>query len=69
MTEYVVLVKTEGETWKVLGTAPASSPQLAIKQVIGDSGGAGVYVTVPTRSWQPVKMSVKQVQRMLWEQV
>lgn len=61
MTKYVVLSRTDDTTegWETIATVEASSSEQAIRKTTAlDS--SGVYVAIPSRSWKPQKVSVKQ---------
>ncbi len=55
-TEYVVL-RQEDDRWVVAKTTVARTPENAIKSAYGNGGA--VYVAVPSRSWNPVKVTPK----------
>lgn len=56
-TEYVVL-RQEDDRWVVAKTTVARTPENAIKSAHSNGNGA-VYVAVPSRSWNPVKVTPK----------
>jgi hypothetical protein len=60
LTEYIVLAQ-KGEDWKQVAKIGARSGEDAVKRHVsrGTSGSGGVFVAVPARSWQPMKVTAK----------
>jgi len=62
MTSYTVLCRTitdsERSDWEYITTVQASGSDQAIRKAAND--GLGVYVAIPTRSFRPVQVAVKQ---------
>ena len=65
-TEYIVLRKSpQVNTWAEHAKTNARSAEAAIRDTVSanetDSGGAGTYVAIPARSWNPVAANVQTV--------
>ena len=54
---YVVLNQDEAGYWSKVGTVTATSAEQAIRNAVGSEG---VFVAIPARNFQPVKVSVEQ---------
>lgn len=63
---YVVLSKNESG-WEVVTTMAGSSAGQAVRKV-AESKGAGTYVAVPARSWQPLTVRVETETRLRVEE-
>ena len=65
MTDYVILSQREDEAWEIVGAMSARSASSALRERLDGPGqsseyrGAGVYVAVPERSWQPLTVSIE----------
>lgn len=68
-TEYVVLQldpPDDGRIWRNVGKVAARSAEHAVKQYAEKEAGstALVLVAVPAKSWQPLRVTVKQETRL-----
>ena len=67
-TEYTILAFEDG-TWRLLGTYTARTAISAIRDYLATAGkNSGLYVAVPTRSWQPVKVTAQTVTTLKLEE-
>lgn len=64
LTPYVVVRKT-GQSWDVIkDRVTCRNGEIAIREVVeglADVDQAGVYIAIPARSWNPVKITPKTV--------
>lgn len=65
-TKYVVLIHGSGTSdWREMKRVMARSAHGAIREVVaGEEHKVGVFVAVPERSWNPVKVTVETKQQL-----
>jgi hypothetical protein len=62
MTEYVILIRTEGANWKQAWIVAANNPKRALKLM--DDLEDGEYVAVPKRSWKPFPVKTEKTTKV-----
>lgn len=55
---YVALC-LNGKTWELVGKVEAVSSEQAVRKTVQEREQEATFVAVPSRSWQPVTVSVK----------